>query len=179
MDALFLFMDRHATVSWTAFLLCFPPARTKKRQFILPPSPACQINNAFSMTQVTLAEALMGFVRPVCLVDGRTVYYSPEDGEVISPGAVRKLPVCVCVRARAFCCCCVFYVFYVCFLCVFLCACVCFILHFFLISTGMYYKKEKKKFLLCLRYLCIDCFLFFVFVQDGTGTHWHFILQDF
>ncbi|CAN0571921.1 unnamed protein product [Ectocarpus sp. 12 AP-2014] len=42
---------------------------------------------------VTLAEALTGFVRPISLVDGRTVFFKSKEGEVISPGAVRKLPV--------------------------------------------------------------------------------------
>ncbi|CAN0237293.1 unnamed protein product, partial [Pylaiella littoralis] len=41
---------------------------------------------------VTLAEALTGLVRPITLVDGRTVYFKTKEGEVISPGAVRKLP---------------------------------------------------------------------------------------
>ncbi|CAM9264821.1 unnamed protein product [Ectocarpus sp. 4 AP-2014] len=43
---------------------------------------------------VTLAEALTGFVRPISLVDGRTVFFKSKEGEVISPGAVRKLPGC-------------------------------------------------------------------------------------
>ncbi|CAM9599008.1 unnamed protein product [Ascophyllum nodosum] len=43
---------------------------------------------------VTLSEALTGFVRPISLLDGRTVHFRPEEGEVISPGAVRKLPGC-------------------------------------------------------------------------------------
>ena len=44
-------------------------------------------------TQVTLAEALTGFTRPISLVDGRTVLFKTRDGEIVSPGAVRKLPV--------------------------------------------------------------------------------------
>ena len=47
----------------------------------------------FPRRQVTLSEALTGFVRPISLLDGRTVHFRPEEGEVISPGAVRKLPV--------------------------------------------------------------------------------------
>ncbi|CAM9245878.1 unnamed protein product, partial [Ectocarpus sp. 8 AP-2014] len=43
---------------------------------------------------VTLAEALTGFVRPISLVDGRTVFFKSKEGEVVSPGAVRKLPGC-------------------------------------------------------------------------------------
>lgn len=43
--------------------------------------------------QVSLAEALTGFVRTVVLVDGRKVFFEPGEGEVISPGAVRKLKV--------------------------------------------------------------------------------------
>lgn len=43
--------------------------------------------------QVTLAESLTGFVRPITLLDGRTVHYRPVEGEVISPGTVRRLKV--------------------------------------------------------------------------------------
>ena len=45
------------------------------------------------MMQVSLAEALTGFIRAIVLVDGRTVHYTSGEGEVISPGAVRKLRV--------------------------------------------------------------------------------------
>eukprot|EP00903_Cladosiphon_okamuranus_P018242 g16781.t1 len=43
---------------------------------------------------VTLAEALTGFMRPISLVDGRTVIFKTKEGEIVSPGAVRKLPGC-------------------------------------------------------------------------------------
>ncbi|CAM9967594.1 unnamed protein product [Scytosiphon promiscuus] len=43
---------------------------------------------------VTLSEALTGFVRVINLVDGRTVVFKTKEGEIVSPGAVRKLPGC-------------------------------------------------------------------------------------
>ncbi|CAM9969990.1 unnamed protein product, partial [Hapterophycus canaliculatus] len=43
---------------------------------------------------VTLSEALTGFVRLINLVDGRTVVYTTKEGEIVSPGAIRKLPGC-------------------------------------------------------------------------------------
>eukprot|EP00752_Nemacystus_decipiens_P012564 g11127.t1 len=43
---------------------------------------------------VNLSEALTGFTRPISLVDGRTVMFKTKDGEIVSPGAVRKLPGC-------------------------------------------------------------------------------------
>lgn len=60
----------------------------------LPPPPLPNPSPLLKMprtVQVSLAEALTGFVRTIVLVDGRKIFYKPEEGEVISPGAVRKL----------------------------------------------------------------------------------------